>query len=164
MEFQFSRLSWVSTNFVYQAEFATGWSGKNSILKLKRMRMDQSFGAWTFGCNNKVADIQRPRIARFHCKHIIFVCFSISQFTLACMLLVKWDWYWEVNSCITNGCLANRVSCVGFSINSVSISRWGYRLGVGWSFGYFCGIFKIVYYCEDLPSSSTSTSHGNHCL
>ena len=24
-------------------------------------RMDQSFGAWKFGCNNEVADIQRPR-------------------------------------------------------------------------------------------------------
>ena len=30
-------------------------------------RMDQSFGASKFGCNNEVAGIQRPKIARFHC-------------------------------------------------------------------------------------------------
>ena len=35
--------------------------------------MDQSFGARMFGCNNEVAGIQSPRIARFHCTRLWFI-------------------------------------------------------------------------------------------
>ena len=65
--------NYIQWNLAIPAKLGTNESGwisevagfQSKLLMYKRM--DESFGAGMFGCNNEVDGVQRPRIARFHC-------------------------------------------------------------------------------------------------